>query len=316
MKHFMILILIVSLMVGIGVIIYASQLNKRNNDGVLKTLISYLVLFNLFIIIGLAYQYLLINIFNNNFNSIPFKILIIPFYMVFGAEFGMTYTIFRLVAAFKEKTLSKHYHILLIVWVSIFGSATMVGTIVFMQSSTYDLLYTIHEIWILSMITIIPMFLADLINYSFKNYQWSTQKRKSIRIFGIVYLILYLYFAFSNVDFYFLKFNIDEFDPILFLLLNLWPLIWIKFYYEHYEEVRNDNVREQKNSTNLFADYNISDREREIIELIISGKSNKDIEQKLFISFNTVKNHIYNIYKKLGVSSRSQLIHFFQKKTD
>ena len=37
-------------------------------------------------------------------------------------------------------------------------------------------------------------------------------------------------------------------------------------------------------------------------------KTNKEIKDQLFISYNTVKNHIYNIYQKLGVNSRSQMI--------
>jgi DNA-binding CsgD family transcriptional regulator len=46
------------------------------------------------------------------------------------------------------------------------------------------------------------------------------------------------------------------------------------------------------------------------MELILQGKSNKEIEDVLFISYNTVKNHIYNLYQKLGVKSRGQLINF------
>jgi DNA-binding CsgD family transcriptional regulator len=56
--------------------------------------------------------------------------------------------------------------------------------------------------------------------------------------------------------------------------------------------------------------YQVSNREREIMELILQGKSNKEIEDVLFISYNTVKNHIYNLYQKLGVKSRGQLINF------
>jgi len=52
----------------------------------------------------------------------------------------------------------------------------------------------------------------------------------------------------------------------------------------------------------------ITEREKEIIILILKGKSNKEIEEELFISLGTVKNHLYNIYKKLKVKSRTQLI--------
>ncbi|MFH2002405.1 MAG: LuxR C-terminal-related transcriptional regulator [Planctomycetota bacterium] len=53
--------------------------------------------------------------------------------------------------------------------------------------------------------------------------------------------------------------------------------------------------------------YGISPREKEIIALVISGKSNQEIVEQLFISPDTVKKHIYNIYKKIGVKNRVQL---------
>jgi len=58
----------------------------------------------------------------------------------------------------------------------------------------------------------------------------------------------------------------------------------------------------------LFSDDIITEREKEIIALILQGKSNKDIEDELFISLGTVKNHLYNIYKKLNIKSRTQLV--------
>lgn len=54
--------------------------------------------------------------------------------------------------------------------------------------------------------------------------------------------------------------------------------------------------------------YGISDREKELIPLLIKGKSNKEISEILFISTNTVKTHIRNIYRKAGVTNRLQLL--------
>lgn len=62
----------------------------------------------------------------------------------------------------------------------------------------------------------------------------------------------------------------------------------------------------------IIEKYNISKREKEIILLIVEGKTNKNIEDTLFISENTVKTHIYNIYKKAGVNSRLELINLLQ----
>ena len=57
----------------------------------------------------------------------------------------------------------------------------------------------------------------------------------------------------------------------------------------------------------LCINYNISKREKEVIDLLLLGKSNKEIEDNLFISIGTVKNHIYNIFKKLNVNNRNEL---------
>ena len=54
--------------------------------------------------------------------------------------------------------------------------------------------------------------------------------------------------------------------------------------------------------------YGITDREREIILKVVQGKSNADIAGELFISLATVKTHLHNIYRKIGVDSRYDLL--------
>lgn len=57
----------------------------------------------------------------------------------------------------------------------------------------------------------------------------------------------------------------------------------------------------------------LSNQEMKIKKHIIEGKSNKEIAEELFISLNTVKTHITNIYNKLNISTRKELISKFQK---
>lgn len=47
-------------------------------------------------------------------------------------------------------------------------------------------------------------------------------------------------------------------------------------------------------------------REREVMGLLVKGHSNRDIAQELFLTPKTVKNHLRNIYMKLGVSGRAE----------
>lgn len=57
----------------------------------------------------------------------------------------------------------------------------------------------------------------------------------------------------------------------------------------------------------------LTNREKEIVDYISMGLSNKEIGEKLFISSNTVKNHVYNIYKKVNVKNKVELINLVNK---
>ena len=55
-------------------------------------------------------------------------------------------------------------------------------------------------------------------------------------------------------------------------------------------------------------DYNLTKREKEILSLLVQGSSYKMICKKLFISIDTVRTHIKNIYEKLHVNSKSEAV--------
>ncbi len=54
--------------------------------------------------------------------------------------------------------------------------------------------------------------------------------------------------------------------------------------------------------------FNLSERETEVLSLLVDGLSNEEISNKLFISIQTVRNHIRHIYEKLHVHSKSQAV--------
>ncbi|MCY0902723.1 MAG: LuxR C-terminal-related transcriptional regulator [Firmicutes bacterium] len=52
----------------------------------------------------------------------------------------------------------------------------------------------------------------------------------------------------------------------------------------------------------------LTNREREVFELLVQDRTTREIAESLFISEKTVRNHISNVMKKLNVKGRSQAV--------
>ena len=60
--------------------------------------------------------------------------------------------------------------------------------------------------------------------------------------------------------------------------------------------------------------FDLTAREKEILQLLVQGLLYKEIGSKLSISPNTAKKHVINIYNKLHVNSRAQALHLAYEK--
>ena len=60
--------------------------------------------------------------------------------------------------------------------------------------------------------------------------------------------------------------------------------------------------------------FDLTDREKEILALLVQGLLYKEIGAKLNISTNTAKKHVINIYNKLHVNSRAQAMNLAYEK--
>lgn len=70
--------------------------------------------------------------------------------------------------------------------------------------------------------------------------------------------------------------------------------------------INNDN-RDENNKDNILEEYDLSEREKEIVKLIAKGLSNKEIAGNIFLSEGTVKNHITSILSKMDLKHRTQI---------
>jgi LuxR family transcriptional regulator, transcriptional regulator of spore coat protein len=81
----------------------------------------------------------------------------------------------------------------------------------------------------------------------------------------------------------------------------------VSLYLETYK-----NTRARRGDKLKGSDHNskflLTNREREVFELLVQDKTTKDIAQQLFISEKTVRNHISNVMQKLNVKGRSQAV--------
>jgi two-component system, NarL family, nitrate/nitrite response regulator NarL len=67
-------------------------------------------------------------------------------------------------------------------------------------------------------------------------------------------------------------------------------------------------MKPSQSASTAGRNFGLSSREMEVIALIVAGYTNKDLARELGISENTAKHHLTNIFDKLGVSNRLELV--------
>jgi DNA-binding CsgD family transcriptional regulator len=95
---------------------------------------------------------------------------------------------------------------------------------------------------------------------------------------------------------------------IIYFVLNFPPLLYLKKFLARYFTSKTLQEEEKLYLASFFGHYHISNQEGVVINLILEGRDNLSIAKKLSISEGTIKNHIYKIYKKVGINSRVKLI--------
>jgi DNA-binding NarL/FixJ family response regulator len=110
-------------------------------------------------------------------------------------------------------------------------------------------------------------------------------------------------FMFSTPDTF-----VEKIYMLLFFAGQLPPVLFLGYYLNKYFSSSLE-VNSKQDAHNIFiSNYQLSKREWQIVEKICEGLTNGQIGDSLFISLQTVKDHVHRIYKKTGVKNRVQLV--------
>ncbi|MDA3956913.1 helix-turn-helix transcriptional regulator [Oceanispirochaeta sp.] len=136
-----------------------------------------------------------------------------------------------------------------------------------------------------------------------------SQKIKKYCTLFVPFILLFL--PFFLLDYFFPSwYQFRRFSNVSVALLFFY-ILWNVFHLfalSHYETKEGKGLPRQDIPGAYLEHFRITEREQDIIKMIIRGMTSKEVAFELQISPKTVKNHIYNIYKKTGIQSRVELL--------
>ncbi len=129
-------------------------------------------------------------------------------------------------------------------------------------------------------------------------------RKKGIWFYGIFMGVLLLVLRYFEYRFLIREIQSEMYAAVLallFLALGIWAGI-------HFNRKHGSVHLKRKNQVFFSNHSELSQREFEVLQLLAAGYSNREIADRLFISLNTVKTHLSNLYLKLDVKRRTQAI--------
>lgn len=317
MEHVRIFSAVINLIIGTCIAFYAYLKSKSLSYPFLKYLVHYIIYFNLCVVILLVGKYFELNLMENvsHRNISILRDMAVLFAVLFG--YGMITSILRIGFGIRDENIPTRYKLWIMAGLIVILCCYSVKFIYPNQSASFVWLNIILGFGIANVFILDFTIPIGLVKYG--RISVDREKGRVSKALGYFYLSRYgvPIFVFTALGFIFWWNIPDTIQPfvafVLLLYLNFIPWLWLKFFFLPYTESLLKFVEDKAVLEPVFEKYHISKREQEILKLILNGKSNREIEESLFISYHTVKNHIYNLYQKLGVKTRYELVHFFTK---
>lgn len=155
-------------------------------------------------------------------------------------------------------------------------------------------------------VTCLIIGIVGIVSYNMRKNIENTEVKNEITFISKIYIFT---IPFALIDIFLLKDT--QVRLSFFSLLPFFIHIYLhlsKYYFLNYE----NNPSKNKLEINMKS-LNFTAREQKIALLIVQGNTYNQIADSLFISINTVKTHVKNIYKKANVSNKIQLTYKLQE---
>jgi len=307
MSNFSVVFYIIALFIGFLTVYLAYRLNRTYRLGYLSSYLYFLIAFNVMGFLNHIGRYLGVSLLMDS----PEETLILVRYLFAFLAFPFVALSIYLFIAFANDLISTKIPSLFnrlygIFWGILFLVLVLLGRNYFYTRDEKTIFVFFQAINILG----ITSFFLTPFYILFKTKDiWDVQKKRVAKSFSIIYL-----FCFGMASLFTSRLVLPYFVPFTALIMvfsffavNLPPLIYLILSLKKYPAENHLSTPQNSDLEDFFVVHKISNREQEIIQLMLEGMSNADIEKKLYISPHTVKNHIYNIYQKLRVKNRVQI---------
>ena len=298
---------------GIMSITMVMQAYRKYNHKYLLGHGLYLILLNLIIFLSLINNYVLANLFPR-FASKPAVSVEIGYRFIASIVLlSLLYTLLYVYRRLLQKPVSRVYKhsyfwlnaalLIILTFIAIQAAAS--------QNAFPILVFNISVILLYFSLSIA----ASIFLLSRTGRLGERGKRKAVAVFGslnLLFHILFTIFLLLHI------LSIISNDILIIFFSTFWltiyamPVLYLKRFMEMYHGTLEITQGKVVSLGKIYKKYKISKREQEVILLICEGKTNKEIEDELFISLQTVKDHIYRIYQKTGVKNRVQLTNLFR----
>ena len=304
MQHLTVSLAILAFGMGIAALMYVHRLYSKHDLFYLKTFLQYMIVLNVSVFLNLALHYLLANVLTS-LDTYHKVILVIVVNIVGFFLFALlTFYYLVLIRSLIDRSIKKIEKNLIIAIIVAGSMAYGFSLALYSSSSKISVFLLVHKILIslLSMVSLAASIQLFVGAQALK----SKPQIRTIKIFSLVYAVFFTY----QLGLWFLSLQTWIMSSASnLLILNIIPIPFLKNLMKDRESQVLTRPETREKIDSFYRASGLSNREQEIVELILAGKSNEEIKDELFISIFTVKKHISNIFMKLDITSRSQLIH-------